>query len=59
MSIELKRVDPVDVTEADKNKQESKKLAWVNEAMAGVKADLKQLTYEVNPFIKKVEGKAY
>ena len=59
MSIELKRVDPVDVTETDKNKQESKKLAWVNEAMAGVKADLKQLTYEVNPFIKKVEGKEY
>ena len=56
MSIEFK---PVDVTEADKNKQESKKLAWVNEAMAGVKADLKQLTYEVNPFIKKVEGKEY
>ena len=57
MSIEFKPV--VDVTEADKNKQESKKLAWVNEAMAEVKVDLKQLTYEVNPFIKKVEGKEY
>ena len=57
MSMEFKPV--VDVTEADKNKQESKKLAWVNEAMAEVKADLKKLTYEVNPFIKKVEGKEY
>ena len=57
MSIELKRVDPVEVTEADKNKQEI--VPWVKEAMAATKEDLKQLTYEVNPFIKKVEGKAY
>ena len=57
MSIELKRVDPVDVTEADKNKQE--RVLWVKEAIVATKEDLKQLTYEVNPFIKKVEGKAY
>lgn len=57
MSIEFKRVDPVDVTEADKNKQE--RVLWVKEAIVATKEDLKQLTYEVNPFIKKVEGKEY
>lgn len=59
MDIEFKRVDPVEVTKIDKDKQE--RVLWVKEAMAATtvatKEDLKNLTYEVNPFIKKVEGK--
>ena len=54
MSIEFK---PVDVTEADKQKQEI--VPWVKEAIAATKKDLKKLTYQVNPFIKNVEGKEY
>lgn len=54
MSIEFK---PVKVTETDTNKQE--RVPWVKEAIAATKEDLKKLTYEVNPFIKKVEGKEY
>ena len=54
MSIEFK---PVDVTEADKQKQEI--VPWVKEAIAATKEDLKKLTYQVNPFIKNVEGKEY
>ena len=61
MDIEFKRVDPVKVTETDKNKRES--VPWVKEAIAdttaATKDELKKLTYEVNPFIKKVEGKEY
>ena len=63
MSIELKTVGvtPVKVTETDKNKRES--VPWVKEAIAdttaATKEDLKKLTYEVNPFIKKVEGEEY
>ena len=55
------RVSPVKVTKTDKDKQE--RVLWVKEAMAdtmaATKEDLKNLTYEVNPFIKKVEEKTY
>jgi len=54
MSIEFK---PVKVTETDTNKQE--RVPWVKEAIAATKQDLEKLIYEVNPFIKKVEGKEY
>ena len=61
MDIEFKRVDPVEVTKTDKDKQE--RVLWVKEAMAATtaatKEDLEKLTYEVNPFIKKVEEKTY
>ena len=61
MDIEFKRVDPVEVTKTDKDKQE--RVLWVTEAMAATtaatKEDLEKLTYEVNPFIKKVEEKTY
>ena len=67
-------VTPVKVTETDKNKQERVKVTetdknkresvpWVKEAIAettvATKEDLTKLTYEVNPFIKKVEGEEY
>jgi len=77
MDIEFKRVDPVEVTKTDNDKQErvspvkvtktdkdkQERVLWVKEAMAdtmaATKEDLKNLTYEVNPFIKKVEEKTY